>query len=193
VTALVLCARDGSRLALDPERWHAPATTADGALLDRVEGPVLDIGCGPGRALERLARRGIPALGVDPAPAAVRIARQRGCAVLERSVFAPLPGEGRWSTALLLDGNIGIGGDPVRLLRRCRRLVRPSGCVAVEVEPAGTGWRSCVARLERGHHRGAWFPWAVVGEDAIEELAAPAGLRVVARYGDERSFVLLRC
>ena len=30
----------------------------------------------------------------------------------------PMPGEGRWDTVLLADGNIGIGGAPVALLRR---------------------------------------------------------------------------
>ena len=36
----------------------------------------------------------------------------RGATVLQRDIFGPLPGEGRWGTALLFDGNVGIGGDP---------------------------------------------------------------------------------
>ena len=41
--------------------------------------------------------------------------RARGAAVLRRSVFDPLPGRGTvGDAALLLDGNIGIGGDPGR-------------------------------------------------------------------------------
>ena len=75
-------------------------------------GPVLDVGCGPGRLVLGLAQRGTVALGVDPAPAAVALARSRGAPVLQRSVFDPLPGQGRWRTVLLADGNIGIGGDP---------------------------------------------------------------------------------
>ena len=35
---------------------------------------------------------------------------------LQASVFDRLPGAGRWGTALLLDGNIGIGGRPTALL-----------------------------------------------------------------------------
>src|SRR5204863_7462240 len=95
-------------------------TAPEEARLAAMAAPVLDVGCGPGRLVVGLARRGAVALGVDPAPAAVALARGRGAAVLQRSVFDPLPGHGRWRTIVLADGNIGIGGDPVRLLRRCR-------------------------------------------------------------------------
>jgi hypothetical protein len=143
--------------------------------------------------VEALASRGVIALGVDPAPAAASLARRRGCPVLQRSVFGPLPGEGRWGSVLLLDGNLGIGGDPLALLRRCRTLVRPSGCIVAEVESPGIGWRSCRARLERGPHSSAWFAWSVVGADAIAGLAAHAGLAVrsVAGAGDGRWFAHL--
>ena len=56
-----------------------------------------------------------------------------------RSVFQPVPGEGGWDTVLLADGNIGIGGDPVALLTRCRELLAPAGRVLVELDPPGHG------------------------------------------------------
>jgi len=166
----------GDTLPLEPTRWHGPVTAGERDLLATLRGPVLDVGCGPGRIVEAAGRSGLAALGVDPAPAAVALARRRGCPVLQRSVFDPLPGEGRWGSALLWDGNIGIGGDPVRLLRRCRGLVRPEGKIVVEVEPPGTHSRRCRARLERGQQASGWFGWSVVGTDAIGELAADAGL-----------------
>ncbi len=94
---------------------------------------------------------------------------------------------------LLLDGNLGIGGDPVALLRRCRALVRSTGCVVAEVESPGIGWRNCRARLERGPDTSAWFAWSVVGADAIAGLAADAGLgmRTIADAGDDRWFAHL--
>jgi SAM-dependent methyltransferase len=145
-------------------------------------GPVLDVGCGPGRFVVGLAHRGTVALGVDPAPAAVALCRSKGAPVLQKSVFDPLPGQGRWRTVLLADGNIGIGGDPERLLRRCRDLLADDGTVVVEVEPpscASAGWRPYRARLERGPACGPWFNWAVVGADAIAGLARAAGLRLL--------------
>ena len=179
---VVLRADDGTTLPLDPGRWHAQATPAEERLLAGMAGPVLDVGCGPGRFVVRLAQHGIPALGVDPAPAAVALCRSQGGPVLQKSIFDPLPGQGRWRTVLLADGNIGIGGDPLRLLRRCRDLLAHDGTVVVEVEaPRGAtiGWRTYRARLERGRSLGPWFSWAVVGADAIAELALAAGLRLL--------------
>jgi SAM-dependent methyltransferase len=180
----VLRADDGTALPLDPLRWHAEPSPHEEALLAGMAAPVLDVGCGPGRLVLGLARRGKVALGVDPAPAAVALARDRGAAVLQRSVFDPLPGSGRWRTILLADGNIGIGGDPRRLLRRCRDLLSADGTIVAEVEtPAGgpgqTGWRRYRARLERGPSHGPWFSWAVVDADAVAGLAADADLELL--------------
>jgi hypothetical protein len=108
----------------------------------------------------------------------VELARRRGAPVLLRSVFDPVPGQGRWRTVLLVDGNIGIGGDPVHLLRRCRTLAAPDGTIVVEVEAPGVAWQRERARLEAGARQGPWFSWAVVGADAIHDLAAAAGLVV---------------
>lgn len=178
---VVLRADDGTALPLDPGRWHAKASPGEEALLAGLAAPVLDVGCGPGRLVLAVARRGAVALGVDPAPAAVALARDRGAPVLQRSVFDPLPGAGRWRTVLLADGNIGIGGDPLRLLQRCRRLLAPGGTVVAEVDPPASpaGWRRYRVRLERGGRSGPWFPWAVVGTGAIARLAADAGLHLL--------------
>lgn len=194
---VVLRAEDGTTLPLDPGRWHAEPTVEEDRLLDAMACPVLDVGCGPGRFVVGLARRGALALGVDPAPAAVALAREKGAAVLCKSIFDPLPGHGRWRTILLADGNIGIGGDPARLLRRCRDLLSAEGTVVVEVEPPEgdvAGWVPYRARLERGPSHGPWFHWAVVGADAIAGLARDAGLvllRLEHLAGEHRWFAHL--
>ena len=51
-------ARDGCR-PLDVSAWSS-MSSADELIVSRCEGPVLDIGCGPGRFVEALASRGIP-------------------------------------------------------------------------------------------------------------------------------------
>jgi len=78
----------------------------------------------------------------------------------------------------LVDGNIGIGGEPVRLLARCRALVAAGGTVIAELHPPGTGYRRHRARFERGAASGPWFGWAQVGVDAVDSLASRAGLTV---------------
>ena len=173
----ILRAASGATIDLEVGRWHAEPDAHETALLAELVDPVLDIGCGPGRVPRALAARGRVALGIDPAPGAIDEAARRGAAVLRRSVFAPLPGEGRWGTALLLDGNIGIGGDPVRLLRRCRDLVRPGGHVLAEVAPPGAATQRLTVRIEAGARTGPWFAWAVVGADGWGAAAAQGGLR----------------
>jgi SAM-dependent methyltransferase len=172
----VLRVDGGGTIDLEVGRWRAAPDVDEAALLARLPDPVLDIGCGPGRVPSALAASGRLALGIDPAPAAAAEAARRGAPVLRRSVFAPLPGEGRWGTALLLDGNVGIGGDPVRLLRRCRELVRPGGLVMAEVAPPGTATRPLTVRVETRRSAGPWFAWAVVGTDGWGAAAAEAGL-----------------
>jgi len=157
------------------ERWRAEPAAEELDVLARAVAPVLDVGCGPGRHVLALARRGVIAMGVDASPAAVDLARRHGAPVLRRSVFARVPGAGRWRTALLLDGNVGIGGDPVALLRRVAGLLAPGGCTLVEVERPGVATRVLRARLERAGERGPWFRWAVVGADDVDDVAALAG------------------
>lgn len=170
--------RDGSRVPLPLDRWLGPLAGADEDVLSRAVAPVLDIGCGPGRHVLALARRGLIALGIDVSPIAVAHARRRGAHAIEASVFDRVPNAGQWGSALLLDGNVGIGGRPALLLRRLAQLVAPGGRVLVELEPPGVATRAERLRLECGGACSAWFRWAHVGVDGIEAAAEPAGLAV---------------
>lgn len=192
MSSLVLRAEDGQVVGDGAARWFDPATPSERALLARLAGPVLDVGCGPGRLVVALLEQGVPALGVDTAPGAVALARGQGASVLARSIFDRLPAEGRWGSAVLADGNVGIGGDPTRLLSRLRRLVRPGGTIAVEADGRLSGVRCGRARVERGDEVGGWFPWAVVGMDALPHLALASGLvHRGTRHVDGRPFGLL--
>jgi glycosyltransferase A (GT-A) superfamily protein (DUF2064 family)/SAM-dependent methyltransferase len=178
---------------LDASAW-ARLTEADDVVVSRCEGPVLDVGCGPGRFVEALASRGIPALGVDLSREAVGRTRDRGGSALVRDVRERLPGEGRWGTVLLADGNIGIGGDPGALLRRCRSVLRPGAVALVETSPdPAHDVRTAVTLHGPWGRRSHPVPWAVMGAHALVEVAAAAGFVAVEdwRVGG-RAFVMLR-
>lgn len=117
-------------------------------------------------------------MGVDVSPSAVAQARDRGAPVIRRSVFEDLPGNGRWGTVLLMDGNVGIGGNPVALLRRVRDLIRRSGRVLAEVAPPGIPARRLRVRLEGASFSSDPFPWAEVGADGVAAVARAAGFFV---------------
>ena len=168
---VLLRADDGSAVPMNLNSWLGATTPEDEELLERVVAPVLDVGCGPGRHVAALSGRGVVAMGVDASPQAVRIAVGRGVPVLRRSVFDPLPGTGRWGTVLVLDGSIGIGGDPAILLCRGRDLLRRGGTIIVEIGGPGATSRTLTARLESDAAHSDWFPWALVAADAVPHLA----------------------
>ncbi|MFD1275725.1 class I SAM-dependent methyltransferase [Streptomyces kaempferi] len=210
---------DGWLLPLEVERWCARADAVDLQVLACCEGTVLDVGCGPGRLVAELTARGQPALGIDVSEAAVARTVRLGAQALHRSVFEPLPREGRWGAALLVDGNIGIGGDPVALLHRASQLLSPGGLLIAETVPGTDVDERVDVRIVRGANaddgvsgtdaRGgaegdagvrcalstdrAAFPWARLGTPALLRHAARAGWLADTQWeAGGRSFVTLR-
>jgi SAM-dependent methyltransferase len=177
--SLRLVGRDGADVVpLQVGRWRERPSSEELAVLARCTGPVLDVGCGPGRHVVALIKSGQAALGIDVSAAAVRVARRRGAPAVPVSVFADVPAAGCWRTALLLDGNVGIGGDPLLLLRRIHELLSPAGTILLELDPPGVTPGRFHAWVEHGGRTGPRFPWARVGPAQLHCIAPRAGFEV---------------
>ena len=175
--------------ALPVELWRREADAEDLALLALCRGHTVDLGCGPGRLTAALARLGHVVLGVDVVREAVDQTLARGVSALRRDVFDRLPGEGRWRTALLADGNVGIGGDPVALLQPGRRAgAAPRAGWWSRWRGPGVPTTTRWAVLTCAGVRSAPFRWSTVGVDDIADLARRAGYATteVHRIGERR-------
>ncbi|WP_220451253.1 class I SAM-dependent methyltransferase [Nocardioides dongkuii] len=190
----LLVTADGRRRPMTADLWSGPASPADLELLvDPCDGPTLDVGCGPGRLAGALAARAIRVLGIDISAVAVRQTRARGADALRHDVFDDLPVPDRWQHVLLADGNVGLGGQPVRLLRRVAALLVPGGTVLVELSGSGALAVHENVHLQVDGRSTGTFSWATVGEDAIDEVAVSAGLVVDGvRHAGGRQVATLR-
>lgn len=183
---------DGEIRALPTHRWLGARCRADGEPVDALDevfdeavtqmcdGPTIELGCGPGRLVARLFERGIFALGIDRSATAIRLAGRGGAPALLCDIFEPLPGMGRWQTVLLVDGNVGLGGDPRRILARAAELLRRGGRCIAEFDADAIGIRTRWVRLESAYDVGPWFRWASVGVDSAADLAAQVGLTLTS-------------
>jgi len=182
---------DGHLVRLPVARWAGPVDRADESLLRRATGAVLDVGCGPGRLTAALHARGADVRGLELLGDVPVLARAAGAALTVGDVFGDVPRTGGWDSVLLADGNLGIGGDPVRLLRRSAELLAPGGRVLCELH-AGPEPGPGPVRLEGLGTASAWFPWALVGIPSLSATSSAAGLGVDELWSvDGRDFAAL--
>lgn len=198
-TPLTLRTRTWAR-PLPLSRWCGSADEADSAVLDRYvaalpgDARVLDLGCGPGRHTGHRTFAGLQVLGVDSSPTAVALTRRRGALAVRADALGPLPGSGHgWDGVVLLDGNIGIGGDPLLLLCRVRDLLGPQGSVLVELDGSGCSDR-CRAVLDDGARTSRPFPWSrLSGGPELDAALYAADLRQTDSWtAGGAAFVILR-
>jgi len=196
--SLHACAAGASPTELALQRWCAAADTADRAALDRMRlgfpagAEVLDLGCGPGRHCVYLHNAGLDVLGVDASAAAVELTRRAGATALHADALGTLPRPGAgWDGVLLLDGNIGIGGNPRRLLSQGAGLLASAGRLLVELDPDGVTdcrW----LQLSHGGRLSAPFRWARLAAADLEGAAAGLGMVVTNCWTqDDRHFAVL--
>lgn len=135
----------------------------------------VEMGVGTGRFAAALGVE----VGVDPARAALTLARARGVLVVQ-GVGEALPFREHAFGAVLLSFTLCFLAEPVRALREARRALRPDGALVLGFVPAEGPWgRHYQALAVRGHPfyaRARFFTRAEVAA-----LLAEAGFAIVHR------------
>lgn len=116
VADLVLEVDDGTAVpAMHPEwffRDFAAWDWWDRELLAHVDpGPVLDLGAGAGRASRYFQLLGHEVTAIESSPGAAEVCRSRGVQDVRVGDLNDPPRDRRWTTVLLLCGNLGLGGS----------------------------------------------------------------------------------
>lgn len=135
-------------------------------------GQLLDVGCGSGRMMKRMAELGWEVHGIDFDPKAVEVARNQGLDVrlgtLEEQSFE----DGSFD-AIVMNHVIEHVPDPLGLLKSCKRVLKPGGRL-VSATPNASSWGHqrygrCWRGLEPPRHLHIFTP------DAMKRLAADVG------------------
>ena len=152
----------------------------------------LDIGCGAGLFAEPLARLGADVTGIDPAEAAIEVARRHaeetGAKVGYRvATVEMMIGQTRSFDVVSAMEVIEHVGDPARFVADAASLVKPGGLMLVSTlnrtlrsfALAIIGAEYVLRWLEPGTHRWEQF----VTPEELSAGARAAGLRVMDRQG----------
>jgi SAM-dependent methyltransferase len=108
-----------------------------GRLRGRAPGLVLDVGCGRGDLLAALADRGWEVVGLDPSPAAVSAARDRGVEAIEGSIES-VELEPESFDAIVFHHSLEHVTDPIEALRSACAALRPGGLLMVGIPNFGS-------------------------------------------------------
>lgn len=168
-------------------------------VFERVQGRVLDVGCGAGRHSLEAQRRGCRVVAIDISPGAVGVARRRGVVDVR---LLPLAGIDRtlgvFDTVLMMCGNFGLFGteaDAHRLLRTMHDISSPQGRIIFDsVDPSDPHDLAYQARnRELGRWPGqvtirlryrdlttTWYDLLNLSPSELEDLLEGTGWRLAA-------------
>ncbi len=143
-------------------------------LLSEAPHPWLEVGVGSGRFAQALGVE----LGIDPAERPLRLARERGVAVVQ-AVGEALPFRAASFGAVLLVVTLCFVQDPLRVLREVRRVLRDHGALVLGMVFADSPWGKFYqhkAAAGNPFYRAARF----LSRTETASLLTQAGFRVVS-------------
>ena len=152
---------------------------AAGLLDVQPEDRVLEIGFGPGIAIEEMARRATRGVvvGLDHSEVMVRQATRRNSAAvragrveLRLGSAENLPAFGELFDRILAVNSLMFWDDPVARLKELRGLLRPGGHIAIVFQPRGPGSTDETA-ARTGEEIAKHFTTVGLGDVRVETLA----------------------
>ncbi len=160
-------------------------------------GKILDVGCGVGRHTLYFQKKGFDITGIDFAPKAIKVCKERGCKKAKlMDVFHPTLKKQSFDTLLLFGHNIGIGGTlsgAKKLLKSLRQLVKNNGVLlltsidvtkttnAVHLKyhkknrASGRYIGTVKIRIEYKDQISDWFNWLHIEPKELKKISIASG------------------
>jgi len=214
VTPEVLEREDGfTQVGAGPEVYLSEFRdwpSAERSSVRYMRGRVVDVGCGAGRVALDLQRRGMPVVGVDTSPLAVKAAKLRGVnEVWCLSVHELMSQIGDFDSIVLFGNNFGIFETPQRareILTEMARCSKPSARLLIESTNSYCGG---APGFDRSYYRknkdrgrspgqarfrfryddaiGPWFNWLYVSRQEMRAILRGTGWHQRVVLGTQRS------
>jgi SAM-dependent methyltransferase len=166
-------------------------------VFERVQGRILDVGCGAGRHSLEAQRRGCEVVAIDISPGAVEVARRRGVVDVRLLSLAGVDRTlGVFDTVLMMCGNFGLFGTEAearRLLQTLHDISTPEARIIFDsVDPSDSddlayqarnrelGRRpgQVTIRLRYGDLTTPWFDLLNLSPSELEKLVEGSGWRL---------------
>lgn len=138
---------------------------------------ILDVGCGNGRFLARMAELGWEVYGIEPDTESARVATEVSGAVVRPSL-AEAGFENGWFDVITMNHSIEHVSDPVPTLRSLHGLCQPGGRLGL----ATPNWSSLMRRVFGPHWHALELPRHLVlyRRQDLERVLEAAGFRAVS-------------
>ena len=173
-------------------------------------GRVLDIGCGAGRHLLYMQKKGCDVVGIDNSPLAIKTCRERGLKNVHVLPVTKLGQKlGQFDTITMFCNNVGLLGSYKRgqwLLKRMHKLTSDTGRIIGEsLNPYGTDLPEHLAYQRFNRKRGRmsgqlrlrvrykrfkteWFDYLILSPKELAELIRGTGWHIARTFGDPNGY-----
>lgn len=192
---------DGLKFSLQPNIFfsgYKDFSESEKRILKHAKGKILDVGCGVGRHILYLQRKGFIVKGIEYSKYLTEISKERGCDCIQADIYKYKTTQ-KFDTILLLGNNVGIAqhlSQVPRLLRALKGLLNKDGKIlltSIDYEKTtDKSFRDYVKRNEKlGKDRGQlrtrnvldssktkWLEWLYLTPSELAKYCSGYGLKI---------------